>query len=415
VLPPIICCLLWQRWADKLLEMNRKARVIITSAEMKNDDENPRLGRAIVRYRQAATAVSFVDEASNFSYTPNFMPGVHFFTFLASKDTAKLPVSSQNDQQVNLDESQSEKSRPRSAGPSRPSSALSRQSALRMWVPDTVVYGETGRAIWVYSDPVTGCVQRSTEFSDKQVLERFTSLTSSDDSSNSAERVVIFKEPIAAAARTADRSGGRDGGTPNPAMSSQGSQLRLLNLAELKTLLSSLSSTTRKSFAIQRFVRCSGAKAFMLRSVYDAGKPAYAWMISNTVSMQDSSLSDPQSLEEPAPAAKVETAPSSRSRRSSVSVARPTGTTTPRSNQPTSGMDAPGPAVAATTTSTTTDTPMATPSTAVPLVNRICTSVQVDHACTFVKLNERACATTSELTLRVRCLRLIVMPCVKSA
>lgn len=396
--------------------MNRKARVLIPAAERRNDDENPRPERATVRYRQTAAAVSFADEASSFSYTPNFMPGVHFYTFLASKDSAKLSIPSENDRQVNLDESQSEKSRPRSAGPSRPSSALSRQSALRMWVPDTVVYGETGRAIWVYSDPVTGCVQRSTEFSDKQVLDRFTSLTGGDDVISSAERVVVFKEPIAAVATTSDRSGGRDGEPSSPAMSSQGSQLRLLNLAELKTLLSSLSSTTRKSFAIQQFVRCSGAKAFVLRSVYDAGKPSYAWMISNTVPIQDPSLSDPPSVEEATPLAKVETTAASRSRRSSVSAPRPSGMTTPRSSQPTSGVDAPGSATAATTTMTVAaDTPVVAPLTVVSLVNRICTNVQGDRACTFVKLNERACATTSELTLRVRCLRLIIMLPVMSA
>lgn len=124
-----------QRLTDRRLSMNRKARASVittaattnTSTERQHDDENPRPERAVVRYRQAAAAVSFTDEASSFSYTPNFMPGVHFYTFLASKDstTAKPPTSSpfaqpQDYERLNTDEpsaSQPQKSRPRSAGP----------------------------------------------------------------------------------------------------------------------------------------------------------------------------------------------------------------------------------------------------------------------------------------------------------
>ncbi|KAF1334900.1 hypothetical protein FI667_g1744, partial [Globisporangium splendens] len=43
--------------------------------------------------------------------------------------------------------------------------------ALRMWIPDTIVYGETGQAIWIYSDK-DGFVQRLTGFGEKQVLEK---------------------------------------------------------------------------------------------------------------------------------------------------------------------------------------------------------------------------------------------------
>lgn len=270
-----------------------------------------------------------------------------------------------------------------------------------MWVPDTVVYGETGRAIWVYSDPATGCVQRSSEFSDKQVLEKFTALTASDDGTSSAERVIVFKEPIVTTAKTSGRNGDGGGGALGAALLSQGSQLRLLNLAELKTLLSSLSSTTRKSFAIQRFVKCSGAKAFVLRSVYESGKSAYAWMVSNTVPIQEpapiaASSPESQPLELTASTAKAEAA--TPGRRATITAIRPAagGTTTPRAIRPMNGVDVSGSAAASTLE------PTAAAPTAVPLVNRLCTSVQIDRACTFVKLNERACATTSELTLRVR-------------
>ncbi|KAF1787053.1 hypothetical protein GQ600_767 [Phytophthora cactorum] len=67
---------------------------------------------------------------------------------------------------------------------------------------------------------------------------------------------------------------------------SQGNQLRLLNLGEVRTLLNGVMAM-HKSFALQQFIKCNGSKAFIQRAVYEAGKPAHAWMISNIEPFRD--------------------------------------------------------------------------------------------------------------------------------
>lgn len=365
------------------LTVYRKEKVGAKGAADIHDEDEPRLERSVVRYRQAAASVSFVDSSTNFGYTPDFMPGVHFYSFLALKDNAPPPVTPTQLKGSREPSPQTSMQRPASVAGAQ----SSRSQPLRMCIPDTIIYGETGRAIWIHTDPTTGFIQRATEFSDKQVLEKFTALTEGGEGS---ERVVVFKEPQVSSFKPNDRSfRGATSEASSSILTSQGSQLRLLTLAELKTLQSSLSSSTRKSFAIQRFVKCAGSKAFVLRSIYDANKPSYAWMISNVAPIDASGVSG-------TPAECVTNLDGYR---------RGSNPTTPRllPQQQThsgSGADLTGTTMPSTPPTEALEQTLST--TVIPLANRLCTNLQGDHGCTFVKLNERACASTSELTTRVR-------------
>ncbi|POM67619.1 Hypothetical protein PHPALM_16349, partial [Phytophthora palmivora] len=117
-----------------------------------------------------------------------------------------------------------------------------------------------------------------------------------------------------------------------------------------------------KSFALQQFIQCNGSKAFVQRAVYEAGKPPHAWMISNIESIRDPIAPPSPTLGAISPRSGLTRSPSS-------------------STIVTTGTEGSG--------------------CSIPLVNRLCTSVQTDKACTFVKLTERGCATVSELNLRI--------------
>ncbi|KAJ0392429.1 hypothetical protein P43SY_003768 [Pythium insidiosum] len=263
-----------------------------------------------------------------------------------------------------------------------------RSHGLRMWIPDTIVYGETGRAVWLYSDE-DGFVQRVTEFTDKMILDKFASAGNSTTVVGDNEPVVVCKEPIVTNAK---RSNGGQEQVIEGVFSYQGNLLRLLSLSELRTLLNNVSSTRgSRSFALQRFVRCKGSKAFIVRAVYEVRKPHYAWMVSNVGLMQDpiptvsqvlQSLGQEAGLGGSPPVAPTASNIATRSSSAGSSLSETSDTT------------APAPAAAAATA------PTAPSATATPLVNRVCTSVQVDKACTFIKLNERGCTGVSELNRR---------------
>ncbi|OWZ23654.1 hypothetical protein PHMEG_0001426 [Phytophthora megakarya] len=309
--------------------------------------------RSIARYRSAAAVVSCTEPSSAFTYATSFMPGVHFYTFLASKEaspsrTARGSASHNSTASVadNMPENDGNHANPRLT-------ARKQNLALKLNVPDTILYGETGRAVWIYTDK-DGYVQRVTEFSDKQVLDKF---AGSPPALGGEHHIVVYKEPVTTMAPP-NRQNEHGPATFN----SQGNQLRLLNLGEVRTLLNGVMAM-HKSFALQQFIQCNGSKAFVQRAVYEAGKPPHAWMISNIESIRE-----PIAISSPTlGAAGIPISP------------RPGLTRSPSSST-----------IAASEAS----------GNSVPLVNRLCTSVQIDKACTFVKLTERGCATVSELNLR---------------
>ncbi|GMF29685.1 unnamed protein product [Phytophthora lilii] len=321
--------------------------------------------RSIARYRSTAAVVSFTESATAFSYATSCMPGVHFYTFLAAKEAAAPRTArgaaphSNNTSGINHSSS-ANGSGENSGNQANPRLTARRQNvALKLNVPDTILYGETGRAVWIYTD-AEGYVQRVTEFSDKQVLDKF---AEGSPAVVDEQHLVVYKEPITTMAPVDHPNGQLGNGSP--AFNSQGNQLRLLNLGEVRTLLNGVMAM-HKSFALQQFVKCNGSKAFVQRAVYEAGKPSHAWMISNVEPFRD-----PNAPPSPSP-----------------------GTAGPQSS--------PRPVLVRSTSSSTIATSGPDGSGgSIPLVTRLCTSIQTDKACTFVKLTERGCATVSELNLRV--------------
>ncbi|RLN26942.1 hypothetical protein BBJ28_00002476 [Nothophytophthora sp. Chile5] len=351
------------------------------SSETLHSQSDAKVDRSVARYRSAAAVVSFTEPATAFSYASSLMPGVHFYTFLAARDAGDPPKAARTT--VNLTAG-ANLSGPagsgvvpageRSESRTRQRLPTSRQQrrALKLNVPDTILYGESGRAVWIYTDS-DGYVQHVTEFSDKQVLDKFAATAPAlpDD-----QHLVVYKEPITTMA-SANGHGNPDHTVGSAAaaatFNSQGNQLRLLNLGEVKSLLNGVMAM-RKAFALQQFVRCNGAKAFVQRAVYEAGKPAHAWMISNTEPFRDPNEK-----------------PGSRAGTASSPVATVGPPLSPRPGLTRSASSSAG-----------VPSSIEASSNVIPLVNRLCTSVHVDQSCTFVKLTERGCATVSELNLRQR-------------
>lgn len=360
------------------------------------------------RYRSDAAIVSCADSASPFAYSANFLPGAHFYTFLASKDTTTAAALARATQLGSVQDT------PASAGvtgaasngavattatpaanaepvPSpdesaRATSSLAstrKKTALRMWIPDTIVYGETGRAVWLSTDK-DGFVQRCTDFSERQVLEKLGNAAACDTVDHA---VVVYKEPVVSTRKRSGHASATKHKAPSDngvVFVSGGNQLRLLNPGELKTLLSHVTNS-KKVFALQQFVKCNGSKAFVVRAVHDAGKPAYAWMISNIMPFQDSNDQSSAS------------GSSSSGGHGGVLSTPLSSARGPPSMATAASASDPSDAAASSATPVS-----AGASAVVPLVNRLCTSVQLDKTCTFVKLNERGCATVSELNQRVR-------------
>lgn len=199
---------------------------------------------SVARYRRTAAIVSFNDPATAFTYAANLIPGIHFYTFLAAKDA---PLS-------------------------EPDYCKHRRgSRLQLNVPDTIIYGDTGHGIWIFTDK-TGHVQRSSNFSDKHVFDRMAQGPATFD----AQHLVVYKEAV-----VQRLPGTLPSGEKSAAFHSQGNQVRLLTLDEAKMLLNG-GTAVQKSFALQQFIQCKGSQIFLHRAVYEAGKPSYAWIIRNT-------------------------------------------------------------------------------------------------------------------------------------
>lgn len=346
-----------------------KARGVATAASL----ERVQSDRSISRYRNDAAIVSFAECPATltppFYYANNFMPGVHFFTFLAARERPHTNAGPNAPSQPKRTAQNGDASFPQRFAANNDEAPRGRKTkhagALRMWIPDTIVYGETGRAVWLYSDE-DGYVQRRTEFSEKHVVE---TLAPTAD----PEQVVVCKEPITklATIKKTPSTTSPTKATDATAMTYEGNLLRLLSPSELKTVLSNVSSThSTKSFALQRYVRCNGSKAFLVRGIYEYNKPAYAWMINNTVPMQTPGPTVSQVLQSlgqdaSSPLAKMEASLHGRTSFIAASTSRQSVVAVPPPE---------------TQASDTVDLQKSDATPVVPMANRLCTSVQVDKS-----------------------------------
>jgi hypothetical protein len=177
-------------------------------------------------------------ESINFDYDEyglypdeNFQPSVFFFKFLA-------PKSDFND---------------------------NKRPKLKLHVPDTIVLNDVETNYWMFTD-LDGNVTKVDLNSDAAVLEKFKSTTN-----NNLELLGIAKSPIFSKKRFIEN------------------RSELLSYDELERNLLSKNSS---QFAIQRFVKCKGPKAFICRTVWRRDKPSYSYILTNKLNYMDSTTNN---------------------------------------------------------------------------------------------------------------------------
>ncbi len=139
---------------------------------------------------------------------------------------------------------------------------------IKMWIPDTVVYGgsKSGQPFWLHSG-AKGTIKCVKKFSQRHILEKFGNRRYIDDV------VAVLKEP------NWSQSSGRN--------VFRGNTLTLLSTRELKDFLAKNSDSPA---VLQRFVKPKGKKAFMIRSCWKLGTPGCAWMVCNKCRFSDADV-----------------------------------------------------------------------------------------------------------------------------
>ena len=176
--------------------------------------------------------INFIfDEYSKYP-DEHFQPSVFFFKFLAVKPD------------INETETKIKKNYPK----------------LKLFIPDTIILNDIDSNYWVYTD-IDGNVIRTEHFNDSDVIEKFKSPTNDEN-----ELIAVYKKPIYTNGHL------------------QENHLELLNQDELERYLLSKHSY---QYAIQRFVKCRGPKAFICRTIYRKDKLAYVYILTNKANYHD--------------------------------------------------------------------------------------------------------------------------------
>ena len=126
---------------------------------------------------------------------------------------------------------------------------------LKLFVPDTIIYNDVDSSTWTFTDN-DGYVKRKI-FLDHDVIDKFKSTTGDNN-----EIIAIYKAPVLKNGRITEN------------------QIELLNYEGLEKYLL---AKTSSQVCIQRIVKSKGPKAFICRSVWRRHKPAYVYVLTNTV------------------------------------------------------------------------------------------------------------------------------------
>jgi len=175
--------------------------------------------------------INFDDDEYGFYPDENFLPSVFFFKFFAAKSDT-----------INQ-----------------------KKSKLKLFVPDTIVLNDIETNFWMFTDP-EGYVAKIDLNSDTAVLEKFKSSTN-----DNTELLGVTKNPIFIKNRLVEN------------------RLELLNYDDLER---SLISKNSSQFAIQRFVKCRGPKAFICRTVWKRNKTSNVYILTNKLNYNDSSMNN---------------------------------------------------------------------------------------------------------------------------
>ncbi len=175
--------------------------------------------------------INFDDDEYGLYPDENFLPSVFSFKFLAGKSDTKGH----------------------------------KQTKLKLFVPDTIVLNDIETNFWMFTD-TEGYVTKIDLNSDAAVLEKFKSPTN-----DNTELLGVSKNPIFVKNRLVEN------------------RLELLNYDELER---SLFSKNSSQFAIQRFVKCRGPKAFICRTVWKRDKPSNVYILTNKLNYNDHSTNN---------------------------------------------------------------------------------------------------------------------------
>ena len=126
---------------------------------------------------------------------------------------------------------------------------------LKLFVPDTIVNNDLEDSSWTYTDS-DGNVRR-TMFMEDEAITKFRSFSKSVD-----DLIGVYKFPV-----------------ENERIIEE-NIIELLNFSKLENRLKTKSTTQT---AVQRFVKCIGPKAFIVRSVWRRNKPPYVYILTHKV------------------------------------------------------------------------------------------------------------------------------------
>ena len=347
--------------------------------------------RGTMQYRLNVKAADIGKNDPEFNYFRGLMPGDLLFQFFAPRPR----LSPESREEIRPTSSGRRLRRPRElARGGKASNQHPRKvdpKRLQIWMPDTVVYCGRDGPMWLYSHS-DGYVYRSHMFDSRELLRRVGNSKFPDDV------VAVRKEsvfmPVDEAAASGGIAGGttslagggaaedgllnNDGGggdspTPAQAFSFDGNQSRVVSTRELDDIVTQMGSANDdKVFAIQRYIKCSGPQAFMIRSVLQRGKQPYAWMVSNRAHFDDNWGGDEQATV------------SSLSELASGS-AGPNGVA--------------GSGAVSTLAGESARAKKSVSSAA--LTARYCTDMHTTGACTFAHLRGRAAAPSANLNMRI--------------
>jgi hypothetical protein len=152
--------------------------------------------------------------------------------------------------------------------------ASKRLPYLKINIPDTIVKNDNEPPYWIYTNE-NGNVVRMEHSNDSEIISKFKSTVD-----NPNEVITVFKAPHILGEAVDNNI------------------LKLLNLEELEKYLFSKHSSkflklhliiyflfliTLGTFALQKFIKCKGPKAFLCRTVFRRGKPSYVYILTNKV------------------------------------------------------------------------------------------------------------------------------------
>lgn len=128
---------------------------------------------------------------------------------------------------------------------------------LKMWVPDTVVYNDTDRPFWLYSN-LNGEVCRFEGFTEMEVFDKLPSAA--------LDPSVLLKKPCYDHRRKR----------------LAGNTTALVPTEQLKDKVRMLTRGDGEKAVLQRYILNHGSQRFICRTVYQHNKMPYAWLITAT-------------------------------------------------------------------------------------------------------------------------------------